>query len=450
MIDFIELGPQPNYEGFLEPTHPDYTAITTIQGEIFVDQIRRTIGPEPKGAGLEVVPCRPAKGELPSITLICRYDEDIADAVDYVRRCQDHLPSFWDDVAQKLLAKRLPPNVQLKEPDMIGWIDFKELRSKLSFSEVLALYNIQLKPKGERATGYCPLPTHQGKRKTPSFSVNLKRRIWQCFGCRTGGNVLDFCARMEGFNPNNPHELRKAALKIVEKFKIDSGAPEDSPFAPSRAESPNVLVNPPIDFELKTLDPNHPYLKERGFTEETIRRFGLGYCNRGMLKGRIAIPLHDPKGKLVGYAGRLTKDENINEQNPKYRFPGEREKNGVQIEFRKSLLLYNVHNIVAPVDHLFVVEGFPAMWWLWQAEYRNTVALMGSSCSEKQAELIVDIVKPDGRVWVMPDGNEAGDSCAMSVIEQVAPYRFIRWVRLGKDRQPTDLPADELPAMFVL
>ena len=97
-----------------------------------------------------------------------------------------------------------------------------------------------------------------------------------------------------------------------------------------------VLVNAPIDFELKTLDPNHPHLKVRGFTKETIRHFGLGFCNRGMLNGRITIPLHDPQGRLVGYAGMLTKDAEISETNPKYRFPEDRGKDDVKLEFRKT------------------------------------------------------------------------------------------------------------------
>ena len=292
---------------------------------------------------------------------------------------------------------------------------------------------------------YCPLPSHQGKRKSPSFSVNIERGIWQCFGCHAKGNVLDFCCRMEGFNPDNPQELRKGALKIRDIFLGGSVPPK--PGKP-KADNPRIIINPALDFDLRTLDPDHPYLKERGFTDETIRHFGLGYCNRGMLKGRIAIPLHNPQGQLVGYAGRLTKDEEVSDRSPKYLFPGERERDGVKLEFRKSLLLYNAHRIKAPVDHLFVVEGFPATWWLWQAEYRNTVALMGASCSVEQAKLIVDLVKPDGKVWVMPDGDEAAIRCAKSVLEQVAPYRFIRWVPLDKGMQPTDVPADELVTLF--
>jgi DNA primase len=116
--------------------------------------------------------------------------------------------------------------------------------------------------------------------------------------------------------------------------------------------------------------------------------------------------LHDPQGWLVGYAGRITDDKLVSEKCPKYLFPGTRERNGVSLEFRKSLLLYNAHRIDKPVDHLFVVEGFPSTWWLWQHEYGNVVALMGADCSEAQANLIADLVKRDGRVWLMPDGNE--------------------------------------------
>jgi DNA primase len=339
---------------------------------------------------------------------------------------------------------------------MSTWIDFKELRMKLRFLEVLEHYSIEVTVKGQRATGFCPLPTHRGQRRSPSFSVNLVRGIWQCFGCQAKGNVLDFACRMEGFNPNNPKELRQAALKIRETFHLERTAGQEAPARAARqsTEKPNlatqpVLINEPIDFELRTLDPGHPYLKERGFTEETIRHFGLGYCNRGMLKGRFAIPLHDPQGRLVGYAGRITKDEMIGPKCPKYLFPGERERKGVKVEFRKSLLLYNAHRIKTPVDHLFVVEGFAATWWLWQAKYVNTVALMGASCSQKQANLIVDLVKPDGRIWLMPDGDEAAIRCAKSVFEQVSPHRFIRWVPLANGTQPTDVPADEFDTLFV-
>jgi DNA primase len=144
--------------------------------------------------------------------------------------------------------------------------------------------------KGDRATGFCPLPRHpkhDGKRHSPSFSANLTRGIFQCFGCGSKGNCLDFIAKMEGLNPDDGQDLRKAALLASDRFGIE-GSPGTEPMAPPMAEKPirsedagrssaahqkashgPTVVNAPIDFELKKLDPAHPYLKERGFTPET-------------------------------------------------------------------------------------------------------------------------------------------------------------------------------------
>ncbi len=156
----------------------------------------------------------------------------------------------------------------------------------------------------------------------------------------------------------------------------------------------------PLDFELKELDAEHPYLKDRGFTQATIDHFGLGFCSRGMLKNRIAVPLHDHAGKLVGYAGRVVDDSKINEDNPRYRFPGSRERDGKIFEIRKTLFLYNGFRIKTPVNDLIVVMGFTSVWWLYQKQLPNVVGVMDSDYSERQAELIISSVKPAGHVWL--------------------------------------------------
>ena len=194
----------------------------------------------------------------------------------------------------------------------------------------------------------------------------------------------------------------------------------------------------------------HPYLLNRGFSQDTIDHFGLGFCTRGMLKDRIAIPLNDHEGKLVGYAGRVVDDATINEDNPRYRFPGERQHDGKIFEFRKTLFLYNGFRFKAPVDDLIVVEGFTSVWWLNQSGLPNVVGVMGADCSERQAELIVSLVKPAGHVWLVPDGNEAGERCAQSLLLKASPYRFVRWMSLKDDKQPTDLSAEQLKTSFTL
>jgi DNA primase len=366
---------------------------------------------------------------------------------------------------------------------MRTWIDFKKLRQELNFAVVLRHYRIDLKGKGERATGMCPLPTHpqraDGQKRTASFSANTARGIWQCFGCKASGNVLELAARMEGFDPTDPVEFRKAAIKVAETFgvgmdqdstkfpthkepvgAVQSPGPVPSPAAavlpptssmlplPADGSPPiRMVINEPLKFELKHLNHQHPYLPSRGIRPETIEHFGVGFCAKGLMADRIAIPLHDLVGRLVGYAGRATDDARISDENPKYRFPGTRERDRIQYEFRKNMLLYNAHRISSPVMDLVVVEGFMSVWWLWQAQYRNVVALMGSSCSQEQAEAIIKLVDPAGRVWAFPDGDAAGASCAMSLFTQISPHRFVRWVKLNDGHQPTH--CSELNLSFI-
>jgi DNA primase len=341
-----------------------------------------------------------------------------------------------------------------------NWIDFKALRARLDFAAVLEHYGVEVKRKGNQHHGFCPLPNHNGKRNSPSFSANLEKGIFQCFGCGAKGNVLDFAALMEKADPQSGTALHEVAQKLQQRFCPELGSPEEpkkpvpekpaspKPAAP-KSELP-IIVNAPLDFDLKGLDAKHPYLLGRGFTPETIGRFGLGFCSRGMLKDRVAVPLHDHASKLIGYAGRVVDDAAITEDNPRYRFPGERKRDGKTFEFRKTLFLYNGYRIKVPVDNLVVVEGFTGVWWLDQSELPDVVATMGADCSEKQAELIVSLVKPGGKVWIMSDGDKAGERHAQVLLTLISPHRAVRWLKLADGRQPTDLSWEQLKTSFII
>lgn len=336
---------------------------------------------------------------------------------------------------------------------MSAWIDFKALRARLDFEHVLRHYKVEVKRKGSQHHGFCPLPHHGGQRNSPSFSANLERGIFHCFGCGAKGNVIEFAAQMEGVSLKDGTAFRALALRLQERFCPELGgasppSPQAQATAPpvtkeSRTDVPRML-NAPLDFELKGLDPKHPYLLKRGFTPATIEHFGLGFCARGYLKDRVAIPLHNQAGKLIGYAGRVVADETISETNPRYRFPGDRERDGKVYEFRKTLFLYNGYRIAGPLDRLIVAESFTAVWWLFQNELPNVVGTMGADCSDRQAELIVSLVKPDGQVRILTDGDAAGERCAAGVLVRVAPHRLVHWVKLEAGLQPTHLSAQEL------
>jgi len=346
-----------------------------------------------------------------------------------------------------------------------GWIDFRELKAKLKFPVVLEHYGIELTRKGEQAVGYCPLPTHGSNRKSKTFSANLERGVWQCFGCKAKGNVLDFAVIMEDLSPADAKDVRRTAIILRDALGLAVGEQSaDAAKAPAGhgstrakparrrdaqvANTPATRVNEPLDFELKDLDPSHPYLKGRGLSTRTIAQFGLGFCSRGMLKDRIAIPLHDSQGRLIGYAGRLVDDTKVSDENAKYKLPSSRERDGVLHEFRKSFFLYHGHTITKPVDHLIVVEGFASVWWLWEHGYADTVAIMGSSVSQEQVLLLTKSVTPHGEFWIMTDGDEAGDRCAGELLKALAPHRLVRWIALPPGTQPTDFGSIELQQRF--
>ncbi len=338
---------------------------------------------------------------------------------------------------------------------MSNWIDFKELRAKITFESVLRHYGVEVKRNGNQHHGFCPLPNHNGKKNSPSFSANLEKGIFQCFGCGAKGNLLEFAAMMEKVDPKDGTAFRKVADKLRKQFCPELGGtpqaapkPAEKPATPKVEELP-VVVNAPLDFELKGLDRTHPYLLNRGFTQDTIDYFGLGFCSRGSLKDRVAIPLHDHASKLIGYAGRVVDDAAISEDNPRYRLPSKRERDGKIFEFRKTQFLYNGFQIKEPVDDLIVVEGFTGVWWLNQSGLSNVVATMGADCSEKQAELIVSLVKPTGMVWIMPDGDAAGLRHAQILLTLVSPHRAMRWLKLADGKQPTDLSGEELKTRFI-
>jgi DNA primase len=321
---------------------------------------------------------------------------------------------------------------------------------KLRFEQVLRYYGIEVNRKGDQHTGRCPLPAHGGSRDSPTFSVNLERNIFQCFGCKAHGNVLEFAVMMEKVSLTDGRAFRDVAVKLEKELFPDevSARPlmgRDARKQSSEAKSKEVIVNPPLDFDLKGLDSGHPYLKSKGLTQETIDHFGLGFCSRGALKDRIAIPLRDTSGRLIGYAGEKI-DEAIVPAPPRYSFPERRERDGKVLEFRRSLFLYNEYRLRAPVDELFVVEDFASVWWLHQCGFRQVVGVMSHECSVEQIELIASVVGPLGRVWILT--NQTGEQLAHSMLSVLSTRHFVRWVRLTGRASVVDLSSQELKACF--
>lgn len=315
---------------------------------------------------------------------------------------------------------------------MGDWIDFKELRARVSLEDVLlGMYQLgeRLKRSGRKLVGPCPI---HGGDNPRAFQADLEKNVWYCHtGCRRGGNVIDFVAAIEKL------PIRDAALKLQGAYLADRAsdapprapsasappvyAPRAPPGAPPtlpHAAAPSLpsaeagdqvdasdeagTTNPPISLRL-TLAHDHPHLlKDRGLSLDIVTRFGVGYCARGLLRGMIAIPIHDEDGDLVAYAGRRLKSADIREHG-KYKFPK---------GFRKELVLYNLERIKAlgVQEGLVLVEGFFSVLALAEHGIQHAVASMGCSISEAQADLLAEHAS---HVAILYDGDEAGRGGAL-------------------------------------
>ena len=288
---------------------------------------------------------------------------------------------------------------------MNSWIDYRELRSKLRFIDVLKLYGVEVRARGEQYTGPCPLPGHEAKGTGSPFSANLTRGIFRCFGCNAQGNVLDFAVLMEKGNPRDGKDFRKVAEKLVRAEKGSS--PEQSrvkpsPPTPQPKAATTELINAPLDFELKGLDQSHPWFTNHGTQPDTVAKFGLGFATRGYFAGRIAIPLHDLNGHLVGYTGRILDDTKIGPENPKYLFAKSRERNGFTHRLDLSQLLFNAHRSHHPTETLRIAFEPEMVFQAVQFGMDNVVALWGGECSDEVLSAILDRSESGGILFLSP------------------------------------------------
>ena len=311
--------------------------------------------------------------------------------------------------------------------------DFRSIKQRIPIVAVLARYGVRLRPVGPHALcGPCPLPTHTSRKSRDSFSVNLSRQVWSCHsdsciaarGGRLGGHVIDLVTILERCS------LRQAGLRLQDWFcGTASPAPTGAPAMVSSAAQPNR----PLNFALRGIDTRHRYLTRRGISTATAQWFGVGmYQGVGFLTGRCVIPICDEKGRLVAYAGRA-----VHGEQPKYRFPA---------GFRKSQVLFNLARAMETSDnHAIVVEGFFDALKIHQAGHPAVVALMGSSFSQRQSDLLRTHF---ASVTLMLDGDQAGRRAAEAIARLLWPKLRIRQIELPNGVQPDQLSSAEINVLI--
>lgn len=299
------------------------------------------------------------------------------------------------------------------------WVNFKELRSRLRFEAVLIDHKIEIQRKGDQHVGPCPLPSHPRDKRGPTFSANLERGIFQCFACKAKGNVLDFAGLMAGVDIGDGAALREVAVQLQERYFPEGAstrrkAPPTEPAA-LKSDPQRVLINAPLDFALKDLDHRHPLLLEFGLSHETFAYFGVGFCARGSLKGRIAIPLHE-EGRLVGYAS--AEAGNLSSLD----FPQERERDGARLRFDPSRLVYNANRISGPCNELIVATDIPTVWRLYEHTALPAVAVCGDGMTERQCDAIAALLQPSGRIRIVPGSPKN----TLRIVEALSLRHFVR------------------------
>jgi DNA primase len=333
-----------------------------------------------------------------------------------------------------------------------SFVDFKAIKAAIAMEQVLQHYGLleNFKRSGDTLSGPCPI--HKGTNPT-QFRVSISKNIWNCFSeCKHGGNVLDFIARMEKIT------IHAAALKAIGWFNLNpdavsEGADENengesesnttAPVRPARKSVPTpepATPNPPLKFRLEKLERQHPYLAERGLTSETIIDFGVGYCAKGVMAGRIAIPIHNGEGNVVAYAGRFPGEPTGDV--PKYKLPQ---------GFRKSQELYNIDRAAKgnPEAPLVIVEGFFGCMKVHQCGHPKVVALMGSTMSEAQEALIRKYTDRQSRVIVMLDEDEAGRAGREDIAVRLSSFAFVKVHTFPEEGcQPEQLSTVEAAELF--
>lgn len=163
------------------------------------------------------------------------------------------------------------------------FIDFAELKSRVSIEQVVEMLQLRLSQKGEQLRGACPRCKEGGDR---ALVVTPEKGLAYCFAEKKGGDTIWLASHILDVS------FKEAAIHIAEHFTVDKPVtvPEKSP----RGEE-NVLQ------PLGHLYPEPCVI--RMFTKEEAEAVGIGYCKRGLMKDRIAFPLRLPDGTLVGYIG---------------------------------------------------------------------------------------------------------------------------------------------------
>lgn len=319
---------------------------------------------------------------------------------------------------------------------MITQQTIQQILSRIDIIEIVGSF-IKLKKRGANYLGLCPF---HGE-KSPSFTVSPAKEIYKCFGCGRSGNTISFIMEHEKYS------YVEALRWLAAKYNVEIEETAVSPEVKQQqlvADSLFILNGFARDYFTKNLFDSEEgqaiglsYLKERGFREEIMQRFQLGYClqtrdsfaqtaltaqysldnlqKSGLVvvrdgkpfdnyRGRIIFPVHNQSGKVIGFGARII---GKSDKAPKYINTPENE------VYIKSKILYGTYfarQAIDKFDECLLVEGYTDVVSLHQAGIENVVASGGTSLTMDQLRLIKKYTK---NLTIIYDGDAAGIKAAL-------------------------------------
>ena len=328
---------------------------------------------------------------------------------------------------------------------MIPQSKIDEILHAANIEEVVGDY-VRLKRRGANLTGLCPFHNE----KTPSFSVSPAKGIYKCFGCGKAGNSVNFIMEHDSLG------YIEALKSLADRYRIEWPQQENINIDQERAirsekESLQILNNWAADYFEQQLWENEEgktiglsYFEERGFRQDTIKKFKLGYSldawnhlqenalnsqfneevllKAGLIKkneqgkvydayrGRVMFTIHSHTGKVIAFAGRQLKKD---DKSAKYVNSPE------TLLYHKSNELYGLFfakNAIRQSDFVYLVEGYTDVISMHQAGVENVVASSGTSLTENQIKLLK---RHTENVTVLYDGDAAGIKASMRGIDMI-------------------------------
>jgi DNA primase len=322
----------------------------------------------------------------------------------------------------------------------------KSQKRNIDVTKILEYYSVNnLSTYGDEINFSCPFPEHYRGDQRPSSYINTESYKYNCFGCERDGDIFTFVAEIEDMRPEEAEEFLLSdgfISEYLEKTSLQEYLSSIVNKTPKKTKTVNEnalkLFSVNWDKAYKAyiemkLPKSLRQLFNRNFRVETLKEFDIGY---DLISNRITIPCRNEDGKLVGFKGRATNDQ----QSPKYLNLGDREE-----KIRYGFTPYKVGDYVWGIDSAdengIIVEGELDAIWLRQNGFAGAVSLGGSNPTKKQKQKLASVFSS---VVLLLDPDPAGEKAVQNLKSSLIKYYPVRIASCLPGKDPAQHNKQEL------